>query len=367
MTIAESSASNRFGWRPVGVVVPALAAIMVLSASDETRVVLGKGAPEGGPNRFNPGPEGGTTAQDSGGAGICPTNQCPPGRATCPDKPFPCQVDLLWDDLNCGACGSTCSKFTGIHARTTCVDGTCALQCEVLYDGTFANCNGLIEDGCEINLSTDENNCGGCGIACAANEECVNAKCVCAVRESCGACGTVCPPPTEPPFPPEWNAGYYCVNAQCNQPSCNPEYGDCNNDFPDAAGDGCETHVSDDPKNCGACGVACEPGEICGDGGCHCPCGATCFTKLDSDPNNCGACGVVCQQLPGVDPVCDQGICEYPCLSSRADCDQRRSNGCEVNIMDDPANCGGCGIRCDGIEGQACVEGRCTMTECQVK
>jgi len=301
--------------------------------------------------------------------GACPTSECPAGRATCASNPFPCAVDFLSDDDNCGGCGNACPVLGGRHASTTCVNGTCSLKC----DATYFDCNGRMEDGCEVDLAFDNENCGDCGVVCPDLHRCTNRQCVCEVWDSCGACGNVCPPPDPslPTFPPEWNADYGCVNDLCNQPTCHAGYGDCNNDFAPSgtSGDGCETFTREDPQHCGECGNACAPGEDCWDGQCICRCGSSCFKKLDYDIRNCGACGVACLGVAGGngEPVCDHGVCDYRCFGSHADCDHDLANGCETNILDDPLNCGGCGIRCDGVEGQACVEGRCTVEECTVR
>jgi hypothetical protein len=188
-------------------------------------------------------------------------------------------------------------------------------------------------------------------------------------------------------MPEEWNATYGCLQGACDTRKCAPvegfnPWGDCNEDLNSEDGNGCETLLLLDPMNCGACGNECGPGEECTFGKCTCSCGSVCFTGINTDINNCGTCGNVC---PGnrvsttatfvvldLDPAhgkpsCDQGVCGYECSRGFANCDGDLDNGCEANLFDDPLNCGGCGIRCDGIEGQACVEGKCLMKECEVK
>jgi hypothetical protein len=64
-----------------------------------------------------------------------------------------------------------------------------------------------------------------------------------------------------------------------------------------------------DSKNCGACGSACNAGNVCVAGSCVCPTGAVSCngvcTFLAGDPANCGACGNVC----GQGNVCSNGNC----------------------------------------------------------
>ncbi len=321
-------------------------------------------------------------AEDAGDDGaplalrMCATSECPAGRTTCPNNPFPCAIDLSSDSDNCGACGNHCPEvdFRGL-GRTSCVDGVCQLTC---LSG-FADCNGLVDDSCETPIVDDVNNCGGCGIVCA--DICMDGICGCrggtpdfcdqgctnldTDNWNCGSCGEVCPESTDPPPPPEWNAAHGCLGGKCNKLGCIPPWRDCNGDILHPSGDGCESDTSSDVANCGGCGQACAAGETCFNGVCECHCGSTCFQEmLNLDPQNCGACGHECPAADHASPVCHEGICETRCLPGWGDCDGRSANGCETNLADDPFNCGGCGVRCDGIEKQACVEGQCSVKEC---
>jgi hypothetical protein len=104
-----------------------------------------------------------------------------------------------------------------------------------------------------------------------------------------------------------------CVNGTC---ACLPHYADCDQD----PINGCEADLLTDPENCGLCGDLCPPNNPCG--------------------------------------PCTQGICPIiDCTPGFANCDGNCANGCEVNILTDPMNCGQCGLACPA--GQVCIQGAC--------
>lgn len=74
-------------------------------------------------------------------------------------------------NTDCGTCGHSCNLP---NATGACDKGSCLIV--VCNDG-FANCNGAIGDGCEVDIKSDRNNCGSCGNACAANEVCLDGSC----------------------------------------------------------------------------------------------------------------------------------------------------------------------------------------------
>ncbi len=272
--------------------------------------------------------------------GACPTNECPAGRTTCPNSRFPCDVDLSSDNNNCGACGHYCpgkeELGSAFGMATTCVDGVCQPVCV-----RRANCNGDWEDGCEVDTDNDRKNCGGCGVECADNEKCGTlgspGVCICGIEKSCGECGRICPPPPPdlPAFPAWWHAGY----TECNQLN-----GKCWDR---------------------ACGVTQDPttNELTKWMDCNDdflvplipdPAGNGCETNITSDPDNCGGCGVKCGPgewcRAGLDLI---GHCQ--CLCGH-DCQK---------FKDDPSNCGGCNVICPGSDGAefhgrpACADGVC--------
>ncbi|OJY25633.1 MAG: hypothetical protein BGO98_33965 [Myxococcales bacterium 68-20] len=223
---------------------------------------------------------------------------CPPGKVACPS----CR-DLSEADSDCGACNNACDPTGGPDARQYsntyygCGSGECGkLKCRA----PFANCDGDVENGCEVSLATDDN-CGDCGNKCGAGQRCgidllggiVNGR----LAPSC-VCGpglTFCQTGEELGLPKG-----YCVD------------------------------VSGDVDNCGACGNRCE---VFGGG-------------------------------YGQTPVCDFGKCVLGCRDGWADCNGSQVDGCEIDTRSDPRNCGGCGITCDLTLGQACVAGKCVVEPC---
>lgn len=95
-----------------------------------------------------------------------------------------------------------------------------------------------------------------------------------------------------------------------------------------------------------ACGEdndkTCEPPNILCNGSCV-------NLDLQNDPNNCGSCGNTCDTANGY--ACQEGKCT--CLQL-TEC-----NGRCVDLQVDRENCGGCDWRC--CEGASCVEGTCEL------
>jgi hypothetical protein len=100
---------------------------------------------------------------------VCYTLSCAPGFADCNGQGTDgCETDLT-SPASCGACGNACA-FP--NADAACVNLTCALG--ACHAG-FADCDGNPVNGCEVNLSTDPNDCGACGQACVGT--CANGVC----------------------------------------------------------------------------------------------------------------------------------------------------------------------------------------------
>jgi hypothetical protein len=259
------------------------------------------------------------------------------------------------------------------------------------------NCDGFVDNGCET-LPSDPNNCGACGNACTdpANPcmrqpDGTSYACGCPAGMAacggaiasffgcqplhgndyhCGACFNACNPNGDGGVKPP-NAYYGCAGTECGHLKCNAGFGNCDG----KADTGCETLLNTN-EHCGACDNACPADQAClYDRGvaayrCLCPPGLTYCDGLcvdvSSDGANCGACGHLCSQ-PGSKTfvgVCSYGTCTSTCAAGLADCNGNSDDGCEVNTMSDPQNCGGCGVVCDGVAGQACAGGRCVVEPC---
>jgi len=122
----------------------------------------------GGAASTAPGSSGGLTTGDASGgeqgSGAAPSG-CADGETECGSV---C-ANLSSDAQNCGRCGQACA--TG----NSCVQGQCAKVCA---SGT-TDCGG---SGC-VDLNSDAANCGSCGRVCNATlkQTCVNRVCRCPV------------------------------------------------------------------------------------------------------------------------------------------------------------------------------------------
>ncbi len=133
--------------------------------------------------------------------------------------------------------------------------------------------------------------------------------------------------------------------------------------------DGACIDVNADPMNCGGCGNACPSGQVCSRGACasdcatgETACGGACI-DTGSDPANCGGCAVACPVPAGSVAACMGGVCSSTCDAMHADCDGDATNGCEVDISADAMNCGACATVCPDEDGGvgACSAGVCGL------
>jgi len=403
------------------IVVSTLVALPSCSSVDRGPIILGYDLEEGGAAPSF------TQVADSGPDGAndlieyCPSDNCPAGHTTCPSSNFPCEVDLRKDRNNCGACGVACPTEAN-NAKFDCKAGRCVLACA---DFTKLDCDGVPDNGCEIDATTNAN-CGDCGNECTdpVNSPCVFVSghyqcgcpsgltycpsirsCVDLTRDDahCGACDHPCDPTGggRALLP---RTRWSCGNGTCVERITSPDdptkedmcapiaggpirkcesdlWGDCSQ--PDVCNsDGCETYLFTE-ENCGSCGNSCKPGQTCrpsltGAPFCACSEGETYCTVLElgsivfggcfdltTDINHCSACNSPCpNSRANAKPACVYGTCTFNCIDEYADCNGNADDGCEVDTLTDPRNCGGCGITCDAVAGQACVGGRCFVEPC---
>ena len=293
---------------------------------------------------------------------ICAFTKCNPGFGDCDLIPTNgCETNIGMDPKNCGGCGMACGPFP--NAIPGCAVASCTIM--TCMKG-FADCDGAVKNGCEVDTFNDVKNCNGCGNVCpnvingvpgCTLGKCGIEKCNTTFRDcdmnpmngceanilmdpkNCGGCGTQCS------FP---NAGGACANGNCSLGTCNPGFANC--DLMPA--NGCEVNTNLDINNCGMCGNKCAQGLMCIGGTCKlvCPQGRAdcdgnqangCEVNTNADPLNCGACAKAC----AANTACGNGVCGG-CLPGFADCDGNPMNGCEVNLNSDPMNCGKCKIVC---------------------
>ncbi|MCG8417731.1 MAG: hypothetical protein MJE77_07275 [Proteobacteria bacterium] len=118
-------------------------------------------------------------------------------------------------------------------------------------------------------------------------------------------------------------------------------------------------------RHCGACGNACESGQVCSAGQCVASCpapftdcsGACVYTAID--PDHCGGCAQACERFPQSLAGCVASRCfEAGCEEGFDDCnDNLAADGCEINLASNAAHCGQCGNACFFAE--ACSSSTC--------
>ena len=377
--------------RPTVIVALTSAALFVTFASGgcSHRDPLNLPPPDGGTSTFTS-TDGSVHEPDAAGPiEYCPAYKCHMPYVTCPSSIFPCDVNIMADPLNCGGCGISCLANGSDSTKFDCVSGKCVPSCLPGY----ADCNGILDDDCEVKFGTNEN-CDGCGDRCPdptrpciinpksgkgqcgcddglklCSDRCVDTK---ADDAACGGCGIVCPNTGDAGEPPA-NTHYGCAGGECGHLKCDTGFADCDGSL---VANGCETSLLSE-KHCGGCKVACDPGQVCrldGDGvpTCICPagktlCGSSCV-DLRTDTGNCGGCGVNCNALVIVQtngrPNCLFGSCSFECRDGWADCNGDPLDGCETSIASDPRHCGACGNACDLVSGQPCLGGQCAVEPC---
>lgn len=348
------------------------------------------GAGEGGSTAGSAG-HGGTTGGNAGAGGATGGAAGSAGSPGCDPGKKPCGLDCVdVSDPHYGCTESSCTPCALAHASSVCASNACAVG---LCETGYKDCDTVPASGCEADLSSDKNNCGGCGLVCTAppnscpyygtcaNGACLipegppgTADCDCILAngnetnltsdpENCGMCGVVCagPNPT-------------CIQGLCDDLPCAAPFADCDGNV----ANGCETNLTA-LANCGACGVECNlphATESCGTGVCalvSCDQGWSscdgilangCETNIASDWHHCGGCSTPCDSLNGT-PWCFSGTCMCSGSPGYGNCDGDCSNGLETNLSLNLENCGVCGMVCAlANAGEACANGTCVIGTC---
>ena len=306
---------------------------------------------------------------------------CNPGYANCDNSVANgCEINTNTSTANCGGCGTVCNSTNG---TATCTTGTCGITCNAGY----GNCDGSAANGCETNTNTNVNYCGSCSNVCSSTHgtpSCATGVCsiACAAGygncdsnasngceatlstdvNNCGGCGTKCS---------YANASGVCSGSACSMGTCNAGYGNCNA----SSGDGCETSLAT-TSNCGSCGNICGTANAtpsCVSNACNEACGAGygncdglasngCEQNISTDVNHCGNCATVCSYANAT-PACAGGACSLSsCNYLYGNCDSNAANGCEKSLAADTSNCGTCGKVCGTANGTAsCSGGGCSI------
>lgn len=316
---------------------------------------------------------------------------CPKGQAQCMGDPPNSCATMLGTNKDCSFCGDACALP---NSTSQCMQMGSANVCNLQMCNTgFSNCDMIAANGCEVNNQTDANNCGSCGNICPSgpnstaicNAGACGITCTpgfydcdknpnngCEVNgttdpNNCGGCGTICPTANDAPT---------CVAGVCTVGVCNTGFADCDM----KASDGCEINTTNDPKNCGVCGTLCAEANgtaICNQSNCALgPCNpgflncdgkytSGCNVNGNTDPNNCGGCNNVCN-LANASATCTGGSCTIgSCSAGFADCDKMAADGCEANTTTSTANCGSCGNACNPPNAMgSCANSMCGIASC---
>jgi hypothetical protein len=321
----------------------------------------------------------GKVCSDRNGEASCTSRgcaiSCGDGFGDCDeDADTGCEADFAEDIDHCGACGAACVNE---HGRTSCSEGRCRPSCTLGFD----DCNEDPADGCEADLGTSRSHCGACGERCRpenATGSCVEGVCEASCDdgfadcngditdgceadlsspETCGDCATHCSDNGGTPL---------CDDGECDI-RCDTGRGNCIN----GALDGCETNTNLSVLHCSECGHACPTAVgtpacldgICGVSNCTEPFAecdredaTACETDVTEDPDNCGGCGIECF-FPHASGNCVNRSCVFDeCEAGWGNCANGTADGCETQLGT-TQHCAACGNACTNQHGTTACAG----------
>jgi hypothetical protein len=304
-----------------------------------------------------------------GAAGRCvaclsTTDNCAAGTYCGPDQV--CVAGCKGDTecpggTHCNVGSHTCVQcLTSDHcpAQMLCSStGTCLPGCDPAMGKNCPNGLSCCDQRC-VDLKTDKQNCGTCGLSCnGAGATCCSGSCANLTSDvkNCGACGHACS---------TTNANASCTSGMCAW-ACQGAHAHCGPD-----NSGCET-ATNTVSDCGGCGVSCgqknASAAACGANGMKCSftcnngfadCNAAnapdtdgCETSLGTT-NNCGTCGRVCKadgaSNASAASCSNSTRCAYTCKAKFGDCNANaggNTDGCETPLGT-VSDCGTCGRAC---------------------
>jgi hypothetical protein len=230
--------------------------------------------------------------------GQCSPTGCMPGFQDCDNNlQNGCEPTNQNTVTSCGACGRPCASAN--VATLECTNGVCSSSC---VPG-FANCRRPMtgaDDGCEQNINTSNQNCGGCSNSCADQGNglvCANAHCGCTTDAQCRVGG---------------GAGTATCNLATRRCVCDAV--ECNE------GEVCPRRNNARLCTCGNTGAACTAGQVC----CDTPAGCR---NLQTDATSCGACGFACPS-------------GFICSAGRCACDADADCGSSASCVNGLCVCG---------------------------
>jgi len=199
------------------------------------------------------------------------------------------------------------------------------------------------------NVTSDANNCGGCGVTCAAGEVCSRGSCDDSCPGDLTQCGESC---VDLDLSVE-HCGLCdreCSPAQvCSGGSCVCQAG------ASLCGDEC-VDVGINPAHCGVCDRACEDGEVCVDGSCRIGQETECDDGVDDDDDGDTDCEDADCNGFTQECVCD-GL---PDTMGMQTCEGGSFGACGPCV---PPECTGePGSDCD-LYGYECVDGSCVFDD----